>query len=68
MYLHKINTDKIKNEIVLNDNNDIEWETERPQFDDFCNTCSLAINYTYPIKIIDKWDIRTCACTDSDTE
>ena len=54
-----------KGDIIPSTDAEVDY-TERPQFDEFCDTCSLAVNYTYPIKIIDKWDIKTCACPDSD--
>jgi len=38
--------------------------TERPQFEESCDTCCLPINYHVPIKIINKWDIDTCECED----
>ena len=40
--------------------------TERPKFDEFCDTCGYGINYNIPSKIIERWDIDTCSCPDSD--
>tara|TARA_R110000868_G_C10762656_1_gene754035 strand:- start:26 stop:883 length:858 start_codon:yes stop_codon:yes gene_type:complete len=58
---------KIKNKDALNDDEvDI---TEKPIFDDICDMCSLGINYgQYPIKIINKWEIDTCACLSTEDE
>ena len=65
-YDEDVNGATIKNKIVMDENNDIEWETERPKFDEFCDTCGYGVNYTYPSKIIERWDIDTCSCPDSD--
>ena len=54
-----------KGDIIPSTDAEVDY-TERPQFDEFCDTCGYGVNYTYPIKIIDKWGIKTCACPDSD--
>lgn len=56
----------IKNTETLDDDNDNDWVTEKPKFDDYCEECNLPINYHYSIKLMDNWNIDTCACTDSD--
>jgi len=42
--------------------------TERPQFDENCDDCGLPINYDTPINLINKWEIDTCACEETDDE
>ena len=42
--------------------------TERPQFDENCDDCGLPINYDISINIINKWEIDTCACEETDDE
>lgn len=57
---------RIKDSIPLTDE---EYDfTERPQFDEICDNCSLPINYDVPINIIIKWEIDTCACLSSEDE
>ena len=58
---------KIKNPDALNDD-ELDF-TEKPIFDDICDICYLGINYgQYPIKIINKWEIDTCACLSTEDE
>ena len=40
--------------------------TERPQFDECCDDCSLPVNYDIPINILNKWEIYTCSCEETD--
>ena len=54
-----------KGDITPSTDDEVDY-TEKPQLDEYCNSCGLGINYTYPIKIIEKWDIKHCECTDSD--
>lgn len=42
--------------------------TERPQFDENCDDCGLPINYDVPINILNKWEIDTCDCEETDDE
>ena len=42
--------------------------TERPQFDEVCDDCALPINYDVPLNIINKWEIDTCDCEETDDE
>ena len=42
--------------------------TEKPQFDNYCDSCGLPINYDVPINIINKWEIDTCSCEETDSE
>ena len=42
--------------------------TERPQFDECCDDCSLPINYDVPINILNKWEIDTCSCEETDSD
>lgn len=58
----------IKNEDALS-GDELDY-TERPQFEEDCDDCGLPINYDVPIKILDRWEIDTCCCeeTDSDEE
>ena len=67
--LKKLGLDDTKTEIIKNKNalNDDEVDiTERPQFDEICDNCSLPINYDYPTKLLDNWGIDTCPCSDDD--
>ena len=54
-----------KGDITPSNDDEVDY-TEKPQLDEYCNSCGLGINYTYPIKIIEKWDIKHCECPDSD--
>ena len=56
-----------KGDITPLDDNEVSY-TEKPQFEDLCDGCSLPINYDIPIKIINKWEIDTCACVSSEEE
>ena len=40
--------------------------TERPQFDECCDDCTLPVNYDIPINILNKWEIDTCLCEETD--
>ena len=42
--------------------------TERPQFDEDCDDCGLPINYDVSINIINKWEIDSCCCEETDSD
>lgn len=59
-----------KGDIIPSTDAEVDY-TQKPYFEDNCPICYLPINleeYNYSIKILDKWNINTCGCTDIDTE
>jgi hypothetical protein len=42
--------------------------TERPHFDEYCDDCGLPINYDVPKNILNKWEIDTCCCEETDSD
>tara|TARA_R110002073_G_scaffold90327_4_gene213235 strand:- start:7192 stop:7899 length:708 start_codon:yes stop_codon:yes gene_type:complete len=61
----KVSCDIIKNDDDRLSDDDLE-QTEKPTFDEFCDDCSLPINYNYSVKICKLWDIETCGCPTED--
>ena len=59
----KKETKKVSDDRLSDD--DLE-QTEKPTFDEFCDDCSLPINYNYSVKICKLWDIETCGCPTED--
>tara|TARA_R110001606_G_C15265766_1_gene638956 strand:+ start:229 stop:1017 length:789 start_codon:yes stop_codon:yes gene_type:complete len=56
----------IKNEDALS-GDELDY-TERPQFEEVCDDCGLPINYEVPIKILDRWEIDSCCCEETDSD
>lgn len=61
----------IKSAVIKNkDRLEEKWAclTEKPQLDEICDNCSLGINTEYPIKLLEKWEIKSCGCLSTEDE